>query len=98
MTRAHEYRRAHAPRGGARGIALSPLALAVLLQAFVIGGAPPAAAQIFHLQAGTSTLSQAHGAVPTAHGRVLEPEIRRRAAAEDERSLCLETHHLRSVR
>jgi hypothetical protein len=61
MTRPHEHRRVHAPRAGARGIALSPVALAVLLQAALLGGAAPAEAQIFHVQAGTSTLYQAHG-------------------------------------
>jgi hypothetical protein len=61
MTRAHECRGARAPRIRARGIALSPVALVVVLLAGPIAGATPARAQIFHVQAGTSTLYQAHG-------------------------------------
>lgn len=58
MTRTLQQRRRHAPRAAARGIALSVGTLAAL----VLGFAPPAKAQVFHLQAGTSTLYQAHGA------------------------------------
>lgn len=62
MRRSHELRRSHAPRAGARGIALSPVPLAVAVQAALTLSVAPAAAQVFHLQAGTSTMYQAHGA------------------------------------
>ena len=62
MTRAPQRRTAHAPRAEARGIALSPVLLAAVFLAALTGFACPATAQIFHLQAGTSTLYQAHGA------------------------------------
>jgi hypothetical protein len=62
MKRRSMHRRRHAPRGRARGIALSPVLVGALLHAVAALPAAPARAQVFHVQAGTSTLYQAHGA------------------------------------
>lgn len=65
MIRVPAHRRVHAPRAAARGIALSSGRVVSLLAALfvlVLAGAAPAGAQIFHVQAGSSTLYQAHGA------------------------------------